>query len=126
MLIIPKVVMMSGIMWPMSILFSAPIARKHGGRTRTRYGPAAAVADHIEAQFAVGAFDRRVGLAGGHLDPFHDELEVIHQPLDGIVDALLGRQRDLRIANHDRARGKLRHRLRDDLLATPRSRGNAC
>ena len=36
---------------------------------------AAAVADYIEAQLPVGALDRRVGLAGRHLDPFHDELQ---------------------------------------------------
>ena len=35
---IPNVVMMSGIMCPTSILFSALIPRKHGGLTRTRYG----------------------------------------------------------------------------------------
>ena len=38
MLIMPKVVMMSGTILPISIRLSAAIPKKHGGLTRTRYG----------------------------------------------------------------------------------------
>src|SRR5437667_2008547 len=47
-------------------------------------GAVTAVADHVEAELAVGAFDREVRLAAGGPDAVtvHDDLEVVHQAFD--------------------------------------------
>src|SRR5882724_5112883 len=47
--------------------------------------------DYVKAELAVRAFDVRVRLAYGHLDPVDDDLEVVHQLFDrGVNLVLLG------------------------------------
>src|SRR3954462_3248629 len=41
--------------------------------------PAGAVADDVESQFAVAAFDRKIGFTRRHFDAFHNDLEMVHQ-----------------------------------------------
>src|SRR5262245_64975029 len=77
-------------------------------------GPAAAVADEVEAELAVGAFHGLIRLAGRDADAFHHDLEMVHQAFDRVVDVTLRRQREARIADHHRPRRHLLEALLGD------------
>jgi len=71
---------------------------RHDGEARRPHthpvGVAGAVAHHVEAQFAVGPLHGLIDLAFGRPNPMaeHDQLELLHEPLDVAVCVLLGRQ----------------------------------
>src|SRR6185369_3940109 len=62
----------------------------------------AAVAHEIEAELAVGRLVRDVDLAGRHLGPVDDQLEVVDQRLDLAVDQALVGERATAVVDADR------------------------
>ena len=64
-----------------------------GGRVRARYARPRAVADDVEAQFAVGRLGRGVDLVDRRRPAAvrHEQLEVLDQPLDAAIDRRLVR-----------------------------------
>src|SRR5580765_1157378 len=103
------------------VTFDHFVKRSHGDKARRAHadavGPAAAVADDVEAQFAVAAFDREVSFTGGNMDPFHDDLEMMHQPFDAAVNFFFLRQDEARVFDPYRPHRQVRQCLLDDLHA---------
>src|SRR6266446_9332579 len=60
----------------------------HGNEARRAHsdsiGSAPAVAHNIETQLSVAPFHGEISLAGRHMDSFHDDLEMMHQPFDAV------------------------------------------
>src|SRR5262249_61348829 len=77
-------------------------------------GFTAAVTDNIEAQFTVASFHGGVGFTRGHMDSFHNDFEMMHQPFDAVINFFLFRQHETGIVDPNRPHGKLLQRLLHD------------
>src|SRR5215831_18704201 len=73
-----------------------------------------AVADEVEAQFAVGRFPIGVNLADWRQNAVLDQLEVIHEIFDIRIDTLLRRQADAPVVDLNRPFGQIFKRLFDN------------
>ena len=67
-------------------------------------GLVAAVGDQIDAELALGRFDRGVDFAGRHLEAFGVELEVMDQRFHRALHLRAPRRRDLVVVDDDRTR----------------------
>src|SRR3546814_18578232 len=60
----------------------------------------------VAAEFALGRFDRGIGLAGRHAIAFGEQLEVVDQRFHVVLHLLAGGRRDLVVRSEERRVGK--------------------
>src|SRR5262245_55792727 len=100
------------------VTFDHLVKGAHGDKTGRSHsdaiGFAAGVADDIEAQFAVAPFHGEIGFTRRHMDSFHNDFEMMHQPFDAVINFFLFRQHETGIVDPNRPHGKLLQRLLHD------------
>src|SRR5262245_24606764 len=100
------------------VTFDHLVKGTHGNETGRAHsntiGFTAAVTDNIEAQFTVASFYGGVGFTRRHMDSFHNDFEMMHQPFDAVIDLFLFRQHEMGIVDPNRSHGKLLERLLHD------------
>src|SRR5262245_41430252 len=103
------------------VTFDHLVKGAHGDETGRAHsdaiGSTAAVANNIEAQLTVASFYGRIGFTWRHMDAFHNDFEMMHQPFDAVINFFLFRQRDARIVNPNRTYRNLLQRLIHNLHA---------
>src|SRR4029453_3636297 len=85
------------------VTFDHLVKGAHGDETRRAHsdaiGFAPAVAYNIEAKFSVASFHGEIDFTGRHLDSFHNDFEMMHQPFDAVIDLFFFRQHEARIVD---------------------------
>src|SRR5215475_8946230 len=100
------------------VTFDHLVKGAHGDKTGRAHSDAigftAAVANNIEAQFAVSPFHGEIGFTRRHMDSLHNDFEMMHQPFDAVINFFLFRQHEMGIVDPNRPHGKLLERLLHD------------
>src|SRR5262245_7946975 len=97
------------------VTFDHLVKGAHGNKTGRAHSDAigftAAVADNIEAQFAVAPFHGEIGFTRRHMDSFHNDFEMMHQSFDAVINFFFFRQCETWIVNPNRTHRNLLQRL---------------